>query len=153
MSGCRCPDTASRWGAGTDNEGLASIVRTIAIAAPAERVWDALSDYANVHTRLAPGFVTAAHMDGETTRVLTFFNGLQARETLVSCDDSARRLVYTVRGGRAEHHNAAAQVFEDGPSASRFVWVTDVLPDELAPYIGDMMDRGAAVMKATLEAA
>ena len=66
---------------------------------------------------------------------------------------AARRLVYTVRGGKAEHHNAAAQVLAAGASASRFVWTTDVLPDTLAPYIGEMMDRGAAVMKATLEAA
>jgi hypothetical protein len=28
-----------------------------------------------------------------------------------------------------------------------------VLPDALAPYIDDMMTRGAAVMKTTLEAA
>ena len=35
----------------------------------------------------------------------------------------------------------------------RFVWTVDVLPDALAPYIDDMMTRGAAVMKATLEAA
>ena len=34
---------------------------------------------------------------------------------------------------------------------SRFVWIVDVLPDAIAPYIEDMMTRGAAVMKARLE--
>jgi hypothetical protein len=31
------------------------------------------------------------------------------------------------------------------------VWITDVLPDELAAGIGEMMDRGIGVIKQTLE--
>ena len=44
-------------------------------------------------------------------------------------------------------------MFDDGPGRSRFVWIVDVLPDAIAPYIDDMMTRGAAVMAATLERA
>ena len=132
---------------------MTSLRKELSLAADSDRVWSALRDFGAVHTRLAPGFVTGTAMDGETVRVVTFFNGASARETLVSCDDASRRLVYAIIGGRAEHYSASAQVFDDGPGRSRFVWIVDVLPDAIAPYIDDMMTRGAAVMTATLEQA
>ena len=130
---------------------MASLRKALSLAADSDRVWSALRDFGAVHTRLAPGFVTGTVMEGEAVRVVTFFNGSSARETLVSCDDASRRLAYAIIGGRAMHYSASAQVFDDGPGRSRFVWIVDVLPDEIAPYIDDMMTRGAAVMKATLE--
>ena len=36
-------------------------------------------------------------------------------------------------------------------TGSRFVWVTDVLPDEIGAPTSDLMDRGLAVIKETLE--
>jgi len=56
-----------------------------------------------------------------------------------------------VTGGKASHHHASAQVFAHGEGRSRFVWITDVLPDEFAAYIGSMMDQGGDAMKKTLE--
>ena len=53
--------------------------------------------------------------------------------------------------GRANHYNAALQVFPEG-DGSRIVWTIDLLPDELAPAIGGMMDQAANVMKKTLAA-
>jgi hypothetical protein len=132
---------------------MASLRKELSLAADGDRVWSALRDFGAVHTRLAPGFVTDTVMDGETVRVVTFFNGASARETLVSRDDASRRLVYAIIGGRAEHYSASAQVFDDGPGRSRFVWIVDVLPDAIAPYIDDMMTRGGAIMAATLEQA
>jgi hypothetical protein len=114
-------------------------------------VWDALRDFGAVHTRLAPGFLTGCTIDAEGARILTFANGLVAREVLVGIDDAHRRLAYTVTGGQAAHHHATAQVFEEGAGRSRFVWITDVLPDAMAAYIGPMMEQGGAAMKATLE--
>ena len=49
------------------------------------------------------------------------------------------------------HHNASAQVFPDGQGGSRFVWIADLLPHELAPTVASMMDQGLAVIKRTLE--
>jgi hypothetical protein len=69
----------------------------------------------------------------------------------VSRDDAERRLVYTVVGGRLTHHNASAQIVADGDDRCRFVWITDLLPDELAPAIETMRARGAEVMKETIE--
>jgi hypothetical protein len=130
---------------------MASIRKELSLAADSNHVWSALGDFGAVHARLAPGFVTGTTMEGETVRIVTFFNGSSARETLVSCDEASHRLAYAIIGGRATHYGASAQVFDEGPGRSRFVWIVDVLPDAIAPYIDDMMTRGAAVMKATLE--
>jgi hypothetical protein len=132
---------------------MASIRREISIAAPPERVWDALRDFGAVHRRLVPGFLLDARTDGRD-RVVTFFNGSVLRERLVDRDDDARRLVWWILPGPLgfEHHNGSAQVFADG-DASRFVWTTDVLPDELAERLAPMIERGLDVIKQTLESA
>ena len=128
---------------------MASILREVRIEAAPETVWDALRDVGALHQRLAPGFVTDVRLE-EGARVVTFGNGLVARELIVDLDDSARRLVWSVVGGKMTHHNASAQVFADG-EGSRFVWIADLLPHEVAPAIAAMMDQGLAVIKRTLE--
>jgi hypothetical protein len=129
---------------------MASIHREITIEAHPDAVWDALRDVGALHTRLVPGFVTDVKLE-EGARVVTFGNGTVARELIVDCDDEARRLAWSVVGGRMTHHNASAQVFADGEERSRFVWIADLLPHELAPAIAGMMDQGLAVIKRTLE--
>jgi carbon monoxide dehydrogenase subunit G len=129
---------------------VASIYREIRIDADPETVWDALRDVGALHQRLAPGFVTDVHLE-EGARVVTFGNGLVARELIIDIDDRARRLVWSVVGGRMTHHNASAQVFPEAEGRSRFVWIADLLPHEVAPAIAAMMDQGLAVIKRTLE--
>jgi hypothetical protein len=133
---------------------MASIIRETVIDADPADVWAAVADFGAVHERLVPGFVVESALDGPGTRVVTFFNGVVAREVLVGTDADARRLAYSVVDGplAATHHNASAQVVpEEG--RTRFVWITDVLPDELGAVIGEMMDRGICVIKQTLELA
>ena len=129
---------------------MASIQREVLIQADPETVWDALSDVGALHRRLAPGFVTDVLLE-EGARVVTFGNGLVARELIVDIDDKAHRLVWSVVGGRMTHHNASAQVLPDGEGGSRFVWIADLLPHELAPGIAAMMEQGLAFIKRTLE--
>lgn len=129
---------------------MASIHREVTIEAPPEAVWDALRDVGAIHRRLAPGFVTDVHLE-DGARVVTFGNGMTARELIIDIDDQARRLVWSVVGGQMTHHNASAQVFGDEAGRSRFVWIADLLPHELAPSIAQMIDQGLAVIKRTLE--
>lgn len=131
---------------------MATLRKQIAIDSGAASVWSALRDFGAVHTRVAPGFLTRLEIDNGD-RIVTFFNGLVARERLVTLDDEDRRLVYAVVEGRASHYNAAVQVFPEGDGRSRLVWTIDLLPDALAPAIGGMMDHAADFMKKTLDAA
>ena len=129
---------------------MAAIYTEILSEAPAEEVWAAVRDVGAVHERLTPGLVTDARLEGGA-RIVTFANGLVARELIVSLDDELRRFSYAAVGGRAAHHNASFQVFTVGEGSTRLVWVTDVLPDELSAPIGALVEQGAAVMKRTLE--
>jgi carbon monoxide dehydrogenase subunit G len=129
---------------------MASIHKEILIEASAESVWAAVRDVGALHHRLVPGFVVDTRLE-EGARVVTFGNGLVARELIVDLDDEARRLVWSARGGRLTHHNASAQVFADGAGRSRLVWIADLLPHELAADIRAMIEEAAAVMKKTLE--
>ena len=128
---------------------MASIHKDILIDANPSDVWDALRDFHAVHQRLVPGFVLDSKADGDA-RTVTFSNGTVARELLVDCDDERRRLVYAVISERIKQHSASAQVFPDGDNRSRLVWIVDVLPHEIAPYMNAQMDLGAAAMQKTL---
>ena len=131
---------------------MASIRREMLVATDPARAWDAMRDVGAVHTRLAPGFVVDTRME-PGARVVTFANGLVARELIVDVDDAARRVAWAVVGGRLSHHNASLQVFADGGSRCRVVWIADLLPDEMAPPIAAMIDQGLGAMKQTLERA
>ena len=131
---------------------MATLRRPIVLNANAATVWSTIKDFGAVHTRVAPGFLTRLEMD-QGDRIVTFFNGMVARERLVTSDDEECRLVYAVVEGRASHYNAGVQVFPEGDGRSRVVWTIDLLPNDLAPAVGGMMDHAAGFMKKTLEAA
>ena len=130
---------------------MASIRKEAIVDVKPEAVWDAVRDVGALHQRLVPGFVVDTRLE-EGARVVTFANGVVARELIVDVDDAARRLVWSVVGSpRLAHHNASMQVFAEGHRQSRVVWIADVLPHEVAAYIGALMDQGLATLKKTLE--
>ena len=128
---------------------MASIQKEIIIDASPDHVWDALRDFGALHTRLAPGFVTDTKLDGDA-RIVTFSNGTVAREILVDCDDAKRRLVYAIVSERIKQHSASAQVFAESDGRTRFVWIADVLPNEVAPTVAELMEKGAEAMRRNL---
>ena len=128
---------------------MASIIREIALNVAAELVWLRLRDVGSVATKLAPGIVEESSFE-DGIRCVTFVSGLKIEELIVSIDDSARRVVYAVQG-RARHHQASMQVIGEGLNNCRFVWITDVLPDEAASRFACMMDQALPVIKVTLE--
>jgi uncharacterized protein YndB with AHSA1/START domain len=130
---------------------VASIRKERTIEVSPEQAWAALGDWAAPHERLVPGFLTATEIDGED-RIVTFFNGAVARERLVERSDEERRLVWSIVDGPYAHHNGAAQVIDNGDGTTQFVWVADLLPNELAEITGEMMERGVENVKQALEA-
>src|SRR5215475_1158493 len=129
---------------------MASIHKDIALNAPADDVWDAVRDFGAVHTRLVPGFVLDTKLDGEA-RIVTFSNGTVARELLVDSDDARRRLAYAVISERLTQHSASVQVVAEGKARCRLLWIVDVLPHEIAPYITGQMDLAAGAMQKAFE--
>jgi uncharacterized protein YndB with AHSA1/START domain len=131
---------------------MTSIRKEIHIEAAPVRIWDALRDVSALHTRLVPGFVTDTRMEGNT-RVVTFGNGMVAREEIVGIDESRRRVCWAVTEPPFHHYNGAAWVEPDGNGGSRFVWTADLLPHNLAAQVEEMMDAGIKVVKQTFEGA
>jgi hypothetical protein len=129
---------------------MASIHKDIPIDTHPDEVWAAVRDFGAVHKRLAPGFVLDARLEGDA-RVVTFANGTAARELLVDCDDARRRLVYAVISERLKQHSASVQVLPEGDARTRLVWIVDLLPNEIAPYIEAQMDQAALAMQKTLD--
>lgn len=133
---------------------MASIRKETVIDVRPDDAWAALRDFAAVHERLVPGFVTDCHLDADGARIVTFFTGAVAREVLVACDDENRRLVYSVVESPmgSTHSNASGQVFAEDDGRTRFLWITDVLPDAVAPAVDQLMEQGIGVIRQTLEA-
>jgi hypothetical protein len=49
------------------------------------------------------------------------------------------------------HSNGSVQIVPDGAQACTFVWIIDVLPDELAGRVAELMHAGLTAMRATAE--
>jgi Polyketide cyclase / dehydrase and lipid transport len=132
---------------------MATIIRTVTIDNNASIVWDALRDFGALHQRLAPGFITDCRMKTTDVRVVTFFSGAVATEQLIGLDDDSRRLAYSIVDSALNmtHHNAAAQVSDDGDGRTIFTWTVDLLPDGCGAPVGRLMDAGLAAIKANLD--
>ena len=129
---------------------MATIRKERTIAVSPEEAWSVLSDWGAPHERLVPGFVVATELDGED-RLVTFFNGAVARERLIAQDEDERRLVWSIVDGPYAHHNGAAQILANEEGTTRFVWIADVLPNEIAEITSELMERGIETVKQSLE--
>jgi hypothetical protein len=130
---------------------MASIRKEISTKASVNAVWAALRDIGALHTRLVPGFVVDTRLE-PGARIVTFGNGTVVRELIVDVNDEAKRVAWSARSERLTHHNASAQVLAGEDGQTRVIWIADLLPDEAAGVIGQMMEQGMGVMKKTLDA-
>jgi hypothetical protein len=129
---------------------MATIHKEIQIERSKEFVWDAIRDVGAIHKRLVPGFVVDCKLEGDW-RIVTFANGMVVHELIVNIDDKTCRHSWSARGEPLTHHNASIQVFADGDNESRVVWIADLMPNEVAEAIAEMIQQGLNTMKQTLE--
>lgn len=133
---------------------MTAIRHEIVIGASPSHIWDVVRDVGAVHRRLLPGRVVDTRLDGAERR-LTFPDGHVIRELLVSIDDEARRLAYSVLEGARpalEYHHASFEVRAEG-ERGRLIWITDVLPESAALEVRIRTEYGLAEMKRAIEAA
>jgi len=130
---------------------MASIRLEIPLDASAEHVWKRLRDVGEVKA-LFPGVLTASRLDGDA-RVVTFANGMNVKERIIDVDEKTRRVAYAVVEWQTTHHNASMQVLPEGEARSRLVWVTDLLPNELAPQVRALMEQGAQAVQRVFSSA
>jgi hypothetical protein len=119
---------------------VATICKEIQIERSKEFVWDAIRDVGAIHKRLVPGFVMDCKLDGDS-RIVTFANGMVVRELIVDVDDKTCRHSWSARGESLVHHNASVQVFSSEEGKCRVVWIADLMPNEVAGAIGEMIQQ------------
>jgi Polyketide cyclase / dehydrase and lipid transport len=129
---------------------MATIRKEIQIERSKEFVWDAIRDVGAIHQRLVPGFVVDCKLEGDS-RIVTFANGMVVRELIVDVDDKSCRHSWSARSEPLTHHNASIQVFAEGNDKCRVVWIADLMPNEVAGPIGEMIQEGLNTMKQTLQ--
>jgi hypothetical protein len=129
---------------------MATIHEEVEVKRSKELVWDAIRDVGAIHRRLVPGFVVDCKLEGDW-RIVTFANGMVVRELIVDVDDKTCRHSWSARGQPLTHHNASVQVFSEGHNKCRVVWIADLMPNEVAEAIGEMIHQALQTMKQTLE--
>ena len=129
---------------------MASIHKEMEIDRSKDFVWDAIRDVGAIHKRLVPGFVVDCKLEGDS-RIVTFANGMVARELIVTVDDSICRHSWSARGELLIHHNASVQVFSEGDNKCRVTWIADLMPNEVAETMAEMIQHAMNTMKQTLE--
>ena len=130
---------------------MATIRKEITTTAKPDQVWAAIQDIGALHTRLVPGFVVDTKLE-PGARIVTFANGITVRERIVTIDDQAKRLVWSIVSERFTHHNGSLQVFVNADGETNVVWIADLLPDEAAGMSSQIMDHGMSAMKTALDA-
>lgn len=125
---------------------MGSIRREIVVRAAADWVWAALRDIGAVAS-LFPGVLIDSRADGDG-RLVTFADGQRVRERIIDVDDATRRIVYSAQAEGFAHHNASMQIVPEPGGASRFVWISDFLPDDARGAIEPLIDAGTAAFGA-----
>ena len=130
---------------------MATIHKEIAIERSKEIVWDAIRDVGAIHKRLVPGFVVDCELEGEWRTVSLQMAWSYGNSSSLSMKKTAAH-AWSARGAPLTHHNASVQVFPDSDEKCRVVWIADLMPDEVAEAIAEMIEQGLSRMKQTLEA-
>ncbi|MEV0246279.1 SRPBCC family protein [Nocardia sp. NPDC050712] len=134
---------------------MAWVKKEIVIEAPAADVWAVIGDFEQGPVRMSPGFVTESKLVEPGVRLVTFASGVVVRERLISLDEAEHRYAFSIIGDSVtpEHDTASMQVFALENGHSRFVWMHDLLPAELAAAFAPVMEQGAELLKKTVESA
>lgn len=128
---------------------MGSIRKEAAVHVPASEAWASLRDVAHPDRTFA-GVLTDARLEGDT-RTVTFANGMVVQERILDVDEPTRRIAYGVVG-RFDHHSASMQIIPEGQSRCRFIWITDMLPNEQLQGVAQLMEQGTRAFVKNLEA-
>jgi carbon monoxide dehydrogenase subunit G len=115
----------------------------ITVDAAPDEVWEKVGDFGGV-AGFFPGIETF-RMDGDD-RVIGMF-GMEIRERLVSRDEAARTITYSVVEGVPVDSHRATITVESAGEGSKVTWAYAVIPDEMAPIFGDTYKSALASLE------
>jgi carbon monoxide dehydrogenase subunit G len=116
----------------------------VTVAATPDAVWAKVGDFGGIDT-FFPG-IESFRVEGDD-RVIGMF-GMEIRERLLSRDEAARTITYSVVDGvPIESHTATISVEPDG-DGTKVTWAYEVEPAEMAPIFGDTYKGALAAVEA-----
>ena len=115
----------------------------VTIAATPDEVWEKVGDFGGVG-EFFPG-IESFRLEGDD-RVIGMF-GMEIRERLLSRDDAARSISYSVVDGVPIESHTATITVEASGDGSKVTWAYVVLPDEMAPIFGDTYQAALAAVE------
>ncbi len=105
----------------------------VSLVGSVDEVWKIVGDFGGIDV-FFPG-IESFRTEGDD-RVIGMF-GMEIRERLLSRDEAARTLTYSVvEGVPIDSHTATIAVEPEG-DGSKVTWSYAVVPDEMAPIFGD----------------
>jgi len=117
----------------------------VTVHAAPDAVWAKVGDFGGLR-EFFPG-IESFRLEGED-RIIGMF-GMEIRERLLSRDEAARTISYSVVGGvPIERHVATITVAPEG-DGSKVTWAYDVEPAEMVPVFGDTYRAALAALEAT----
>lgn len=125
---------------------MASIIKEIELDISPEAAWAMLREVGAADKAFRP-VLTASRLDGQV-RTVTFANGMVVKEQIVDVDEARRRVAYAVIEGAFSHHSASMQVIDRGAGRCCVLWISDLLPNEAAPTVRDLVEQGSAALRA-----
>ncbi len=124
---------------------MASIIKEIELDVGADVAWAMLREVGEAERAFTP-VLTDSRLDGGV-RTVTFANGMVVKEQIVDIDEGHRRVAYAVVEGQFSHHSASMQVIDRGEGKSCVVWTSDLLPNEAAPMVRELVEQGSAALQ------
>jgi len=130
---------------------MATVIVEAHVKADPSKVWDKVRDIR--WPEALTDMIASVGPTSATTRVCSIEGGGTLDESIVSVDDSLRRVAYTITESPfgMTHHNASLQAFADG-AGTRLVWTVDVLPDPAAEALRPALSGEIITMAARIEA-
>jgi carbon monoxide dehydrogenase subunit G len=118
----------------------------VTVAAAPEAAWKVVGDFGGLGD-FFPG-IESFRLEGDD-RIIGMF-GMEIRERLLSRDEGARTITYSVvEGVPIDSHRATITVEQEG-EGSKVTWSYEVTPDEMAPIFGDTYKAALAQLENTL---
>jgi hypothetical protein len=129
---------------------MACICKELQVGMPPRKLWERVKDVGNI-SRLFPNFIPASELGENNTRSCTLADGSKLTERIVTVDDELRRLAYTITQSPMPltYHHASMQIFPSG-DGSRFVWISDFLPDDAAAVFGEALEAATQDLASNL---
>ncbi len=126
---------------------MGSGLAEIDIAGSAEDVWKLAGDFGGIGDWM-PG-IESCRVEGED-RILSTM-GMTITERLVSKDDDAKTITYSViDGAPTESHEATISVTGTGDT-SHVTWAVDTKPDEMTELMAGVYQQALVALKAKIE--